>query len=297
MPDREKLFVRQIGVGKPVLILSGLGMSSWQWLPFIYPSLKTRRFIIPDYRGFGGSKHCKVPQQLNAIESHWLDIQHLLPQLNLPQQIDVIGYSMGATTTMHGLKYGQFSQRISRYLHIDQTAKIKNDDTWAFGLLGSQQQQFLNLLTRIIDLLKPYNNHQYVAKLPKAVQKQLIQLWLELMSLQNPDSHITTILKKFPIHNIQVQTLPLKSIQYTLWYLATYIEHNEDYRSSLIQLDKPTEFIIGKQSSLYHYDGQLHIAQQLPQSKIHLLDQSGHVPLLSEPAKFRRILNSFLSKP
>ncbi|MGK3628587.1 alpha/beta fold hydrolase, partial [Acinetobacter sp. A11] len=36
MPDRENLFVRRVGRGEPVLVLSGLGMQSWQWLPFIY---------------------------------------------------------------------------------------------------------------------------------------------------------------------------------------------------------------------------------------------------------------------
>mgnify|MGYP001079658561 CR=1 FL=1 len=35
MPDQESLFVRRVGRGEPVLVLSGLGMQSWQWLPFI----------------------------------------------------------------------------------------------------------------------------------------------------------------------------------------------------------------------------------------------------------------------
>ena len=32
MPDGEKLYVREFGQGTPVLVLSGLGMQSWQWL-------------------------------------------------------------------------------------------------------------------------------------------------------------------------------------------------------------------------------------------------------------------------
>ena len=30
MPDNEQLFVREFGQGQPVLVLSGLGMQSWQ---------------------------------------------------------------------------------------------------------------------------------------------------------------------------------------------------------------------------------------------------------------------------
>ena len=59
MPDQERLYVREIGHGAPVLVLSGLGMSSWQWLPYIAPSLRRRKFYIPDFRGFGQSKHCE----------------------------------------------------------------------------------------------------------------------------------------------------------------------------------------------------------------------------------------------
>ena len=40
MPDQEKLFVRRVGEGEPVLVLSGLGMQSWQWLPFLFASSK-----------------------------------------------------------------------------------------------------------------------------------------------------------------------------------------------------------------------------------------------------------------
>lgn len=51
MPDGEKLFVREIGQGEPVLVLSGLGMHSWQWLPFLLPNIKHYKFYIPDWRG------------------------------------------------------------------------------------------------------------------------------------------------------------------------------------------------------------------------------------------------------
>ncbi|MFU8925239.1 alpha/beta fold hydrolase [Acinetobacter puyangensis] len=293
MPDQESLYVRQIGTGEPVLILSGLGMSSWQWLPFILPSLKSRSFIIPDFRGFGGSKHCKIPSSLNAIDSHWQDIHALLQQLNIGE-IDVIGYSMGATTTMHGLKYGQFSQYIKRYLHIDQSAKIKNDELWHFGLLGEQQQQLLQLMLKISGLVEPYQHYSSIANLPKDIQIQLLNLWLEFMQLQNPHSPLTALLGKLPLNKVQSHLMPLQSLQYILWYLHTYLEHDEDYRDAIASLNKPTHFIIGKQSSLYGYHGQLEIAQQLDDATIHLMDKSGHVPLMSEPVKFGKILNEFL---
>ena len=117
MPDQEKLFVRRVGEGEPVLVLSGLGMQSWQWLPFLFASRKKYEFIIPDWRGFGGSNLCAVPE-LDAISSHWQDLNSLLQQQNL-QQFKLIGYSMGATTAMHGMRYGQLTAHLSSYLQID----------------------------------------------------------------------------------------------------------------------------------------------------------------------------------
>ena len=46
MPDQEKLFVRRVGEGEPVLVLSGLGMQSWQWLPFLFSNRNQYEFII-----------------------------------------------------------------------------------------------------------------------------------------------------------------------------------------------------------------------------------------------------------
>ena len=46
MPDGEQLFVREIGQGEPVLVLSGLGMHSWQWLPFLLPNIKKYKFYL-----------------------------------------------------------------------------------------------------------------------------------------------------------------------------------------------------------------------------------------------------------
>ena len=46
MPDQEQLFVRRFGSGEPVLVLSGLGMLSWQWLPFYFHTPKALNLLF-----------------------------------------------------------------------------------------------------------------------------------------------------------------------------------------------------------------------------------------------------------
>ena len=302
MPDQQQLFVREIGQGEPVLVLSGLDMSSWQWLPYIAPSLRRRKFYIPDFRGFGQSKHCEIPNQPeyqnDAIASHWRDVDCLLAQINqkenLSQGIDLIAYSMGATISMHGMKYGNFSSKIKRYIHLDQSPCIRNQSDWKYGLYGDQQATFLNILERLLSLLKPYaTQHQPIRSLPKAIQHQLVKLFDEFVALQSKNALLANYDYQI-FQNLKIHLLPFKTIDYLYWYLNNYLVHDDDYRQTLISFTKPAYFLIGKHSALYPADGQIAIAKQLKQSKIHILPRSGHALVINQPLFFTQTLNQLL---
>lgn len=303
MPDQQQLFVREIGQGEPVLVLSGLGMSSWQWLPYIAPSLRRRKFYIPDFRGFGQSKHCEIPNQPeyqnDAIASHWRDVDCLLAQINqkenLSQGIDLIAYSMGATISMHGMKYGNFSSKIKRYIHLDQSPCIRNQSDWKYGLYGDQQANFLNILERLLSLLKPYaTQHQPIRSLPKAIQHQLISLFDEFVALQSKSNRLVNFDEYQIFQNLKIHLLPFKTIDYLYWYLNNYLVHDDDYRQTLISFTKPAYFLIGKHSALYPADGQIAIAKQLKDAKIHIFPRSGHAFIVNQPFYFTRILTQIL---
>lgn len=293
MPDCEQLFVREYGQGQPVLVLSGLGMLSWQWTPFLYPLGQNFRFIIPEWRGFGASKHCKTPQ-IDAISSHWQDINCLIEQLKLNDLI-VIAYSMGATTTMHGLKYGNFAASIRAYLHIDQTPKIRVAEDWPYGLFGSQQTQFLKILTHISALLDNHQHHQSLQDLPPNIRQKLTDLWLQFIRLQNNNPQQIKIFE-WILHQPKLgnKLFPSKNIAYMKWYIDNYLDHTEDYRSDLLKLTCPVTFFTGVQSKLYAAAGQTQIAQSIPHSKQVLFHKSGHTPLINEPIKFAKEIRSFL---
>ena len=132
--------------------------------------------------------------------------------------------------------------------------------------------------------------------MPREQKKQLTSLWLKFADLQGNAQLIKQVSKIDFLNEIQPRLIPLQRIDYVLWYIRTYLDHDEDYRKALIALKRPTEFIIGQQSTLYSYKGQLELAQKLENSKIHLMRKSGHVPLTNEPIKFTKVLNQFLQK-
>jgi pimeloyl-ACP methyl ester carboxylesterase len=293
MPDGEQLFVREYGQGQPVLVLSGLGMLSWQWSVFLYPYRKKFRFIIPEWRGFGASSTCKIPH-LDAISSHWRDVESIIQTLQL-QSCLVIAYSMGATTAMHGLKYGNFATYIQAYLHIDQTPKIQVDDTWAYGLFGEKHTQFKTILQNISDLLENETDQLYISALSAKKRQTLSNLWLEFIALQNNNPYSLKAFKWALNQScLQSKLLPSSRIDYTAWYINNYLQHQEDYRSALSQLNCPVTFFSGVQSKLYSVIGQTIIANSLANATQIRFEKSGHTPLLSEPLKFAKEIRHFL---
>ncbi|WP_420002335.1 alpha/beta fold hydrolase [Acinetobacter sp. LF10] len=295
MPDQEKLFVRRVGEGEPVLVLSGLGMQSWQWLPFLFASRKKYEFIIPDWRGFGGSKECAIPN-IDAISSHWNDIDALIQQLKLDQFI-LMGYSMGATTAMHGMKHGDLGSKLKAYLHIDQTPKISVDDSWQYGLFGQKQSRFKNLLLDIQTLLLKNKFAAKLEDLPNDIRYKLVSLWSDFIEFQGSNNFSPKVVRlalNRPV--LQKYLLPIQRLDYLLWYVENYLNHDEDYRQALSQLNCPTTFFIGRASSLYPEAGQTLVAQSLSNAKAIYFERSGHTPLITEPRKFSKEIARFLAE-
>ncbi|MGR0304139.1 alpha/beta fold hydrolase [Acinetobacter beijerinckii] len=295
MPDQEKLFVRRVGEGEPVLVLSGLGMQSWQWLPFLFANRKQYEFIIPDWRGFGGSKNCAIPD-LDAISSHWNDIDSLIQQLKLDQFI-LMGYSMGATTAMHGMKHGKLAEKLKAYLHIDQTPKISVDDSWQYGLFGQKQSRFKNLLLDIQTLLLENKFAAKLEDLSNDTRYKLVSLWSDFIEFQGSNNFSPKVVRlalNRPV--LQKYLLPIQRLDYLLWYVENYLNHDEDYRQALSQLNCPTTFFIGCASSLYPEAGQTLIAQSLTNAKAIYFERSGHTPLITEPRKFSKEIGRFLAE-
>ena len=294
IPDGEKLYVREFGQGTPVLVLSGLGMQSWQWLPFLYQHRKKYRFYIPDWRGFGGSAQYKIPT-LDAISSHWQDLNCFLNQY-ADTAFHVIAYSMGATTAMHGIQYGRFQDHISSYLHIDQTPKISVDADWPHGLFAEKHADFKVILQNIADLLAQNAQYRLVSDLTASIRTELVKQWLAFIQLQATPSRTAALFQKaFQQPYLQKFMLPIQRLDYMAWYIQNYLDHQEDYRSALRQLDRPATFFIGEDSKFYPAQGQKLIASSVPHAKTVVFKKSGHTPLLSEPLKFSQEITRFLN--
>ena len=268
-------------------------MQSWLWLPFLFASRKKYEFIIPDWRGFGGSKDCAIPE-MDAISSHWNDVNTLIKQLKLDQFI-LIGYSMGATTAMHGFKHGGLAQKLKAYLHIDQTPKIPVDDSWQYGLLGQKHPLFKSLLLDIQNVLSANRQATQLEDLAASARDQLVNAWSNFLELQSSNPYSGKLFKAaLNRPSLQKYLLPIQRLDYLLWYVENYLNHTEDYREAISRVNCPTTFFIGRGSTLYPETGQTIIAKSLSNAKAVYFERSGHTPLITEPRKFSQEIGSFL---
>ncbi len=68
MHDGEALFVREFGQGEPVVVLSGLGMHSWQWFHFCINIKSSIVLLFQTGVVLGVQNLCAVPE-LDAIRA------------------------------------------------------------------------------------------------------------------------------------------------------------------------------------------------------------------------------------
>lgn len=293
--DGQLLKVRVFGtsMGQPVLILSGLGMSASHWLPMIMPFANQYRFYLPDFRGIGQSSKLSF-NQTDVFQNHMEDIQDVITYLKL-KDILLIGYSLGATTAMHLQRAGQF-EVVKRYLHIDQSPCIRNQEDWSYGLLGKQQEELFQLITTVDKMLAQHPTAKYLVNIPFAQRSEIVSQIQHIRAKLNGETQIKSwhkpiILGLLPLSN----QFPLARMDHIRAYLAAYTGAGHDYRSSLKNSTTPITQIVGMGSTLYHPKGQMQIADLAAEVKIVRFEQSGHAPFITEPRKFVRTIGQFLT--
>lgn len=290
--DKQRLHVRVIGKGHPVLMLHGLGMHSSHWLPFVLPYLGRFRFYLPDFRGAGRSSHARMNQH-DIFQNHMEDVQDIIAHFELKDFL-LAGYSLGGSTALHLQRAGGFSD-VRRYLHIEQSPCLGNREGWNYGLFGQQQQEIFTALQRLKALLDQHGNTDQLADLSVAVRQQVTDILSDVFSRMLGRRSAAPLLKlssRWPW--LLSQLFPMTNLQDIRAYLSSYVSGGHDYRQSLRECTVPVTVMVGMRSPLYNPNGQIAIADFAPKCRVVKLENSGHVPLLDQPLRFTRELGRFL---
>lgn len=294
--DGILLPVSIIGNGQPVLLLHAFGMDARQFLPFILPLIKNYQFYLPHFQGFGLATDLTLPQ-FSFIEQYASDTQQVIEYIRQKtgvSKMPVAGISMGALVMWAYFK-GFGTDKVSRYLNIDQAPIIHNQADWQGGLFGNRQTELFAQFETLISKTAPYLAIDDFRHLPYVLKVNLLQMERSF-SLMSVGRGYSQLLVKTLSHRApyKIALMQHATWQHKLRCLNAYMQLPYDYRDVLAAVDIPTTLLIGGRSKLYDPKWQLQLADMLANAKVEILAKSGHAVPMDAPIGFYQVLKRFL---
>lgn len=253
--DGVELNYQVEGSGQPVVLIHGFGGYQQIWYLQVPELVKQGYQVITyDQRNHGASGHTPG---LDSLDRLIADLHELLVGLKLERPF-LIGHSMGAAEIYGFIKqYPDFPLRGA--IAIDQSPKMLNTPRWHYGYMD---------ITRASYRLK-LKQHGNVRETLNGVPKKVLD-------------HLAPVKEMFPF--VRADNLPL-----------LYDHAKKDWRSAIEKAQVPLLLVTANQSP--YFDGAFAdvMAQANPNYVSHAaVDQTGHVVMAEQAAKFNEIMNQFL---
>lgn len=243
--------------GIPLLLIHGYPLSSKIWKPQVdFLSQHGIKVITLDLRGFGESTVQTDTWTMNDLAD---DVTALLDCLKI-EKCFVGGMSMGGYILLNMME--RFSHRISGAIFIATRANADDEPT-------KQRRTFLIESAKI-------NGAQPVSEAFKGI----------LFSGKTLSSNPSLV---EAIENIMLNT-SMNGIVGGL----TAIKERKDYTSSLMQFNIPSLIIHGNDDKAVLVDNAKSIAEKLPNSKLVVIQEGGHMVNMECPDEVNQAILSFI---
>ena len=268
--DGQVVPVCVLGDGPPLVLVHGVGCSHRDWLPVARRLARRHCVLAWDARGHGS---CRPVLGSITLPRLACDLAEMLDHFGLERSV-LVGHSMGALTLMQYLhSYG--TQRVAAVALVDQSPRIVTDDDWRLGLFGGCSAAMLSGLIAGArqDLAETLLN-EVGARGGAWLRRQL-----------DVEAPLGRMLRK-RLGRIDVR--PLLDLAESM--------AQADFRVSLSRLDAPLLVVLGARSP--HYAGvplDAWYRDTVKHAQISIYPHAGHSPHVSEPLRFVRELERFIS--
>lgn len=294
--DNKTIPVTVIGQGKPLVLIHAYGMDAREFMPFVLPLASKYQIFLPHMRGFGLAVNTHLTQ-FDFLEQYADDINAVIEQVCTRRGMDsipVAAISMGAQIMWsYFTRYG--SDRVSRYLNIDQTPTTHNQQDWNGGIFGQRQQEVFEVFQSLLDAGTEYEHLDDFTTLPQEYKRQTTdtERMFSLLSAGRPRSHAFIKIKtRQPEKKLALYNNPIW--KHKLRCLKAYVALPYDFRDAAENLKIPVTNLIGGRSQLYELEYQQKTTKMITNATEILLPKSGHAVPLDEPVKFYKILKDFM---
>jgi pimeloyl-ACP methyl ester carboxylesterase len=248
---------REVASGRPLVMLHAFPLSSAMWLAQREALAETCRVITPDQRGFGGSELGEDPPSLDACAD---DLARLLDRLELDQVV-LGGLSMGGYVAMAFLRR-----------HGDRAAALLLADTKASA----------------------------DPEAARANRERIAQAVLEEDSTVLVDDVLPSLLGSTTVASRPmvsgrvrglVQAAPGPAVAWAQRAMAA----RPDSFDTLRAFDRPALVVVGEEDALSPVADAQAMADALPQGRLAVLPEAGHLTAVETPEAFTAEVAGFVA--
>lgn len=253
--DGVRLVYDDEGHGRPFVLLPGYGSERGHWEYQREALLSAgHRVVALDLRGHGESEKPEHGQTLARLGQ---DVREVLETLDL-DDVTLVAHSMGVSVSLAMFSISGFG-RIQRFVSIDQSPKIINDEGWGWGVRNVTWDNVIDCVNFRIK----WSNDEDEPALP--VGSQMAQwTW---------DSFDNAAVSKL--------------------FLNHFVS---DWRDELPRIAVPTWVVTSLHTNYYDLAGMEWVAAQIPNARLSVFEHSGHSPHVSEADEFNRQLLAFVAE-
>lgn len=292
MRDGQRLHVRVLGRGSPCVLLHGFASDGNSWLPFVAPLLHRYRFIVPDLRGFGGSRGLSLSNPC-PLTVYAEDLACVAEEFAL-EAAPLVSISMGALSSVRAFELGH-GARFARYMHIDQGLAIHNEDAAGHGLLGAEQTNFFARVRSMLEVLgrSPALSYRELANVD---QIELAAIFAQFAGAAFSRRELASLVRRIAAQPALLPLfLPTDGFQTHVQIMRAYLERRYDLRAAFAHVPRRTTVLIGGASRMYPAPGQRVVSTLSEDVRVRELPSVGHLLPLEAPRVFLRELRDFLA--
>jgi pimeloyl-ACP methyl ester carboxylesterase len=261
---RGAISTLQAGVGRPVLMLHGLGGTKASFLPTVGAlAPQGRRMIAADLPGFGDSA-----KPIGARYDPKYFSQAVISLLNALDldQVDIVGHSLGGRVTLEAVMHAP--ERFGRAVLMTPSLAWLRERRWA---------PFLRLVRPELGLVQPA---------PQAVVERVVKQLIPGGRSRYAAAGIDEFLRSYGSARGRAA-----------FYAAArniYLEKPERFWDRLKNLEPPALFVWGSRDPLVPAAFERHVREAVPQAK-HITLECGHIPQIERPRELHAAIGRFLA--
>jgi 4,5:9,10-diseco-3-hydroxy-5,9,17-trioxoandrosta-1(10),2-diene-4-oate hydrolase len=254
--------------GPVLLLIHGFGLSVGIWQHNIEPLAKFYKVYAIDLVGFGRTEKHEGPYTPSFMVDF---INDALIAMNL-EKVTLIGLSMGGGLSI--LYTLRFPHKVDKLVLVDSAGLGKE-------VIFSMRLMSLPFLGELIT--KPSRKMAYLffkptVLNPNQIKGQFTDTYYGLFSLPG------------------AQTALLKVLRSMCTIFGTKKDVLNETMMNLHRITSPTLIIWGRQDAIIPLKQAYYAKEKISNSKLHVIEQCGHMPNFEKPDEFNQVVLDFLSR-